>query len=127
MDRRIRDLLPHFESVWATGWGERANEHLVHLLSLPGELEVVDFAVAPSTDGSGHWKLDALTERAGAAPAAWTVAHHPIPVSQGGPTSVHNYARPCEYHHHLFHSTNWTTTWLPNGKARLRKNHRKRD
>jgi hypothetical protein len=60
-------------------------------------------------------------------PAAWTVAHHPIPVSQGGPTSVRNYARPCEYHHHLFHSTNWTTTWLPNGKARLRKSNRKRD
>ena len=60
-------------------------------------------------------------------PAAWTVAHHPIPVSQGGPTSVHNHARPCEYHHHLLHSSNWTTTWLPNGKARLRKNHRQRD
>ena len=71
MDRRIAELLPHFESVWATGWGERANEHLVYLLNLPAELEVVEFAVAPSTDGSGHWKLDALTERAGDLPAAW--------------------------------------------------------
>lgn len=71
MDRRIRALLPHFESVWATGWGDRANDHLVHILGLPGELEVVDFAVAPSLDGSGHWKLDALTERAGDKPAAW--------------------------------------------------------
>ncbi|MGH2906249.1 MAG: hypothetical protein ACRDKI_05705 [Solirubrobacterales bacterium] len=71
MDRRIAALLPHFESLWATGWGERANEHLVYLLSLPGELEVVEFAVAPSTDGSGHWKLDALIERAGDTPAAW--------------------------------------------------------
>jgi hypothetical protein len=68
---RILELLPHFESVWATGWGERANEHLVFILGMPGELEVVDFAVAPSTDGSGHWKLEALTERAGEFPAAW--------------------------------------------------------
>jgi hypothetical protein len=71
MDRRLRALIPHFEAVWATGWGERANEHLVHLLSLPGELEVVEFAVAPSTDGSGHWKLDALGARAAGRAAAW--------------------------------------------------------
>lgn len=71
MDRRLGELLPHFEGVWATGWGHRANEHLVHLLSLPGELEVVEFAVAPSTDGSGHWKLDALRARAAGRAAAW--------------------------------------------------------
>jgi hypothetical protein len=71
MDRRVNTLLPHFDSVWATGWGDRANDHLVHLLNLPGELEVVEFAVAPSTDGSGHWKLASLTARAGDVPAAW--------------------------------------------------------
>lgn len=71
MDERIRALLPHFESVWATGWGERANEHLVLILGLPGELEVVEFDVKPSTDGSGHWKLDSLTERARGRAAAW--------------------------------------------------------
>ncbi|MGK2877350.1 MAG: HAD domain-containing protein [Solirubrobacterales bacterium] len=71
MGPRILKLLPHFESVWATGWGERANEHLVFMLGLPDELEVVEFAVAPSTDGSGHWKLDSLAERAGMRPAAW--------------------------------------------------------
>lgn len=71
MGPRVNTLLPLFEGVWATGWGERANEHLVFLMDLPGELEVVDFKVAPSTDGSGHWKLEALTERAGDAPIAW--------------------------------------------------------
>ncbi len=71
MGRRVTELLPHFETVWATGWGDRANEHLVHLLSLPGELEVVEFTVAPSADGSGHWKLDALTARAAGRAAAW--------------------------------------------------------
>jgi len=68
---RIKALLPHFDSVWATGWGERANDHLVFILGMPEELEVVEFEVAPSTDGSGHWKLDALTEFAGERPAAW--------------------------------------------------------
>jgi hypothetical protein len=71
MGPRILALLPHFESLWATGWGERANEHLVFMLGLPSELEVIEFAVAPSIDGSGHWKLDSLTERAGDRPAAW--------------------------------------------------------
>lgn len=71
MDRRISTLIDHFEGVWATGWGERANEHLVHILGLPRELEVVEFAVAPSTDGSGHWKLDALSARAGDRAIAW--------------------------------------------------------
>lgn len=71
MGPRVRRLLPHFEALWATGWGERANDHLVHMLGLPSELEVVDFATRPSTDGSGHWKLEELTERAGELPAAW--------------------------------------------------------
>ncbi|MFY9265796.1 MAG: HAD domain-containing protein [Solirubrobacterales bacterium] len=71
MSARMLSVLPHFEAVWATGWGSRANDHLVHLLSLPEQLEVVEFAVAPSSDGSGHWKLDALTARAAGRAAAW--------------------------------------------------------
>lgn len=71
MDRRVGSLLPHFECVWATGWGDRANDHLIHILEMPGELEVVEFEVAPSTDGSGHWKLNALTQRAADRPSAW--------------------------------------------------------
>lgn len=71
MAERIKSVIPHFESVWATGWGERANDHLVYILDLPGELEVVEFATRPSTDGSGHWKLNELTERAAGRAAAW--------------------------------------------------------
>lgn len=71
MSRRVGSLLGHYECVWATGWGERANDHLVHILAMPSELEVVEFEVEPSTDGSGHWKLNSLTERAGERPAAW--------------------------------------------------------
>lgn len=71
MGPRLRTLLPHFESLWATGWGERANDHLIHILDLPSELEVIEFATRPSKDGSGHWKLEELTVRAGQQPAAW--------------------------------------------------------
>ena len=72
MAARLSALARSFEMVWATGWGHRANEHLVQILGMPGELEVVEFDVAPSTDGSGHWKLDALSRRAGVErPAAW--------------------------------------------------------
>ena len=60
-------------------------------------------------------------------PAGWLVAHHPIPFAQGGDTSVENCALPCDYHHTLLHSTAWTTTWLPNGKARLHKTRRTRN
>ncbi|MFT4050211.1 MAG: HAD domain-containing protein [Solirubrobacterales bacterium] len=71
MGGRVKALLPAYESVWATGWGERANDHLIHMLGLPAELEVVDFATRPSLDGSGHWKLEELTARAGERAAAW--------------------------------------------------------
>lgn len=71
MGDRIRRLIPAFETLWATGWGDRANDHLVHMLGLPTELEVIDFATRPSTDGSGHWKLEELTERADGRAAAW--------------------------------------------------------
>lgn len=76
MGPRVKRLLPHFESLWATGWGERANEHLVFILGMPEELEVIEFATRPSTDGSGHWKLEELTERAGDRPAAWVDDGH---------------------------------------------------
>lgn len=71
MSKRVLQVLPAFEAVWATGWGVRANDHLVHMLGMPGELEVVDFATRPSTDGSGHWKLVELTARAAGRAAAW--------------------------------------------------------
>lgn len=81
MDKRLTRLAGYFELLWATGWGERANEHLVGILDLPGELEVVEFAVRPSADGSGHWKLAALTERLDndsldRRPAAWVDDGH---------------------------------------------------
>src|ERR1700736_5552289 len=34
----LLELWPLFELVWASGWEERANEHLPHLLGLPEAL-----------------------------------------------------------------------------------------
>ena len=68
---RLARLHPSFELVWATGWEERANEHLPYLLNLPfDELPCLHFD-GRAVFGSAHWKLDAIEEYAGERPAAW--------------------------------------------------------
>ena len=39
---RLRRLAPHYDLVWATGWEDRANEYLLHLLGLQ-RLPVIRF------------------------------------------------------------------------------------
>lgn len=68
-DRLLR-LSRRFELVWATGWEERANEHLPRMLGLPGELPTLSFDETP-TWGTAHWKLAAIERYAGDRPAAW--------------------------------------------------------
>ena len=69
--KRLEDLSHHFELVWATGWEERANEHLPHLLELSfRDLPTLIFD-GRAVFGSAHWKLDAIHEYAGDRPAAW--------------------------------------------------------
>jgi len=68
---RLVELSRHFELVWATGWEERANEHLPLLLGLPfRELPCLCFG-GRAVFGSAHWKLDAIEEYAADRPAAW--------------------------------------------------------
>jgi hypothetical protein len=68
---RLERLSEAFELVWATGWEERANEHLPHILGLSArELPVLTFD-GRAVFGSAHWKLDAIDEYAGDRPAAW--------------------------------------------------------
>jgi hypothetical protein len=79
-------LAPLFDLVWASGWEERADEHLPHLLGLPAALPFLRFSrrplpVAGPAAGageagaarvtSGHWKLDAIDAYAGRRPLAW--------------------------------------------------------
>jgi hypothetical protein len=67
---RLARLAADFELVWATGWEEKANEYLPHLLELPGDLPSLAFD-GRAVFGSSHWKLEAIEEYAGDRPAAW--------------------------------------------------------
>jgi hypothetical protein len=67
---RLVRLSRHFDLIWATGWEERANEHLPLLLGLPGELPYLTFG-GNARFGSAHWKLDAIQAYAGDRPLAW--------------------------------------------------------
>jgi len=66
---RLRRLAEHYELVWATGWEERANDHLPLMLGLP-QLPHLTFGGAASF-GSSHWKLGPLTEYGRERPMAW--------------------------------------------------------
>jgi hypothetical protein len=66
----LLDLEPHFELVWCSGWEERADEHLPHLLGLPAGLPHLRFERAVGR-ANAHWKLDAIDAYAGARPLAW--------------------------------------------------------
>lgn len=54
-----------FDPVWCTGWKDRANDHLPHVLGL-GPYPFLTFGDSP-----GHWKLAAVQAHAGARPLAW--------------------------------------------------------
>jgi hypothetical protein len=62
-------LARSFELVWASGWEEKANEYLPHLLGLP-TLEYLSFERSVGRTNA-HWKLDAIDAYAGARPLAW--------------------------------------------------------
>jgi hypothetical protein len=66
----LLDLSSMFELVWASGWEERANEHLPHLLGLPRELPFLRFPRAVGR-ANAHWKLDTIDAYAGERPLAW--------------------------------------------------------
>jgi len=67
---RLRRLAAHYDLIWATGWEDRANDHLPSLLGLPEGLPVLRFG-GHAIFGSAHWKVDAIDEYAGDRPLAW--------------------------------------------------------
>jgi hypothetical protein len=68
---RLVRLAERFELVWATGWEERANEHLPHILRLPfRELPYLTFD-GRAVFGSAHWKVHAIDEFSAGRPLAW--------------------------------------------------------
>jgi hypothetical protein len=66
----LLDLATLFELVWASGWEERANEHLPRLLGLPAGLPFLRFERTVGRSNA-HWKLDAIDAYAGDRPLAW--------------------------------------------------------
>jgi hypothetical protein len=70
----LLELSELYELVWASGWEERADEHLPHLLGLPPGLPFLRFErdVGGRTGARAHWKLAAIDAYAGAGRAlAW--------------------------------------------------------
>lgn len=59
-----------YELVWCSGWEEKANEYLPHLLGLPGPLPYLSFDRSVGR-ANAHWKLDAIDSYAGDRPLAW--------------------------------------------------------
>jgi hypothetical protein len=71
----LQELVPLFECVWCTGWKDRADTHLPHLLDLPRGWPHVRFADRPGY--GGHWKLGGINAFAGPDRAlAWIDDHH---------------------------------------------------
>lgn len=54
-------------------------------------------------------------------PAAWAEAHHTVPWSEGGGTSVREGRLLCPRHHHLAHDSRYDLTRLPSGQVRFHR------
>ena len=67
--QRLGRLAEHFELVWATGWEDRANDHLPHALGI-AELPTLHFG-PDARFGTAHWKLGPIGEYASGRPLAW--------------------------------------------------------
>ncbi len=71
---RLLPLADRFEMTWCTGWEDRADDHLPHLLGLPSGWPHVPLKGVgrAGTSVAGHWKLDAIDAFAGLTrPLAW--------------------------------------------------------
>jgi len=66
---RLERLSKTYELIWASGWEDRANDHLPGILGVP-ELPYLTFD-GRARFGTAHWKLEALEEYAGDRPLAW--------------------------------------------------------
>jgi hypothetical protein len=66
----LLELSALFDLVWASGWEEKANEHLPHLLGLPPALPFLRFSRGVGRSNA-HWKLDAIDSYASGRALAW--------------------------------------------------------
>ena len=70
---QLLSLAEDFDLVWCSGWEEKAEEYLPHLLGLPAGLPFLRFDRGQGAGRSidGHWKLDAIDAYAGERALAW--------------------------------------------------------
>jgi hypothetical protein len=64
----LHALANAFDLVWCSGWEEKADEHLLRVLSLPVRPPFLTF---PVPTGTAHWKLATVERYAGDRPMAW--------------------------------------------------------
>jgi hypothetical protein len=71
--RHLLELAPAFDFVWASGWEEKADEYLPHLLGLPAGRPFVRFRgeLGRTRTTNAHWKLEAIGTYAAERPLAW--------------------------------------------------------
>jgi hypothetical protein len=70
----LLDLHALYQLVWASGWEERADEHLPHLLGVPRDLPFLRFQrdlAGANKVRNAHWKLDAIDTYADGRALAW--------------------------------------------------------
>jgi hypothetical protein len=66
---RLERLSKTYELIWASGWEDRANDHLPGILGLP-QFPYLTFD-GRARFGTAHWKLQALEDYANSRPLAW--------------------------------------------------------
>jgi hypothetical protein len=66
---RLERLSKSYELIWASGWEDRANDHLPGILGLP-QFPYLTFD-GRARFGTAHWKLQALEDYANSRPLAW--------------------------------------------------------
>ena len=66
---RLNRLADSYELIWASGWEDRANDHLPQILGVP-KLHHLTFD-GRAQFGTAHWKLEALEDYARDRPLAW--------------------------------------------------------
>src|SRR5262245_25069877 len=66
---RLNRLAETYDLVWASGWEDRANDHLPQILGVP-TLPYLTFG-SDARFGTAHWKLGPIEEYAKGRPLAW--------------------------------------------------------
>jgi HAD domain in Swiss Army Knife RNA repair proteins len=64
----LHALAPMFDLVWCSGWEDKADEHLIRVLSLPARPPFLTF---PVPTGTAHWKLSSVERYARGRAMAW--------------------------------------------------------